>query len=259
MRHPVTAKITSYYKVLASSEDYSWVRWAEKRLRFSRTKANKFFVGVLLDQGQKAERAWAGGDHLVEHYFIHEESFWHGVAESSLEEVIKICQGGYNGTSYAPNYTFNKFPVWLKSAADKMLDEYDGDPRKIWAVPPKDVSKIYNRLKEFDGIGDALAKMGQFILVRTYGVAGGSSSQKKLAIKPDALVKRVMYRTGVSPSQKLKDVIESTEKLRLRSPADFDAATWIIGREYCSKSSPKCTDCPISEGCERVGLPQSGE
>jgi endonuclease III len=254
MRHPVIGKILVQYKRLASLEDYSWVRWTEKRLRFSEHKATKFFVGVLLDQGQKAERAWDGGEHLVENYFSHRKGFWHGVSESSFKDVIRICQRGYEGTSYAPNYTFNKFPGWLKSAADKMLDEYDGDTRKIWAVPAEQVSIIYDRLKEFDGIGDALAKMGQFILVRNYGVAGGSASQHLMAIKPDDLVRRVMYRTGVSPSSRAKDVIESTEKLRLKSPADFDAASWIIGREFCRKTSPKCLECPISKGCERVGL-----
>lgn len=254
MRHPVIRKILAHYKKLASHEDYFWVCWAEKRLRFSEPKANKFFVGVLLDQGQKAERAWDGGAHLVENHFGHRKSFWHGVFESSLKEIKEICQHGYDGTSYAPNYTFNKFPEWLKSAAGKMLDEYDGDPRKIWAVPPEQISLIYDRLKEFDGIGDALAKMGQFILVRNYGVAGGSASQHLMAIKPDDLVRRVMYRTGVSPSSRIKDVIQSTENLRLKSPADFDAAAWIIGREYCGKSSPKCSECPISDGCDRVGL-----
>jgi endonuclease III len=254
MRHPVIAEILKHYKKLSSLEDYSWVRWAEKRLRFSETKANKFFVGVLLDQGQKAERAWDGGAHLVENHFQHQKGFWYGVSESSLSEITRICQRGYDGTSYAQNYTFNKFPSWLKSAADKMISEYDGDPRNIWAVSPEQVSLIYDRLKGFDGIGDALAKMGQFILVRNYGVAGGSVSQHLMAIKPDDLVRRVMYRAGVSPSSKAKDVIESTEKLRLKSPADFDAASWIVGREYCNKTSPKCTDCPISNGCERVGL-----
>lgn len=254
MRHPVIRRILAHYKRLASLEDYSWVRWTEKRLRFTESRANKFFVGVLLDQGQKAERAWDSGEHLVQNYFDHRKGFWHGVSESSAEEVKQICQRGYNGSSYALNFTFNKFPRWLKSAADKMLDEYDGDPRRIWAVPPEQVSLIYDRLKEFDGIGDALAKMGQFILVRNYGVAGGSESQHLMAIKPDDLVRRVMFRTGVSPSSMAKDVIESTEKLRLKSPADFDAASWIIGREFCGKTSPKCKECPISEGCERVGL-----
>ncbi|MBU4230810.1 MAG: hypothetical protein KKG88_10995 [Proteobacteria bacterium] len=254
MRNVAANKIVLHYKKLCSLEDYSWILWSEKRLRFSVNRANKFFVGVLLDQGQLAERAWGGGAHLVENHFAHSQGFWAGIADSSVREITRICQRGYNGTSYASNYTFNKFPCWLKSAADKMLRDYDGNPKNIWSVTPSQVSHIYDRLKEFDGIGDALAKMGQFILVRNYGVAGGSSNQHLLSIKPDELVRRVMYRTGISTSNRIKDVIESVEQLRLKSPADFDAASWIIGREFCFKSSPQCDGCPISMECGRVGI-----
>lgn len=254
MRHPVIRNILAYYEDLVSDEDYSWMCWAENPIPFKKTKANQIFVSVLLDQGQKANRAWEGGNHLVENYFGHKKGFWHGVSMSSLEEVTQICQRGYDGKSYATRFTFNKFPTWLKTAADKMLNKYDGDPRKIWAVSPEQVDLIYERLKEFDGIGDALAKMGQFILVRNYGVAGGSANKHQMSIKPDELLRRVMYRTGLSPSSNAQDVIESAARLRLKSPADFDAASWVIGRNYCHKTSPKCKECPISKVCERVEL-----
>lgn len=255
MTHPAIGKLLSYYERLAALEEYSWVCWSENRVPFSITKANEFFIGILLDQGQKAERAWDGGRHLVKNHFsASQEWFWYCIYHSSFRQVEETCKQGYDGTSYAVNYTFNKFPIWLKSAADKMLTEYDGDPRKIWAVSPSEVSLIYDRLKEFDGIGDALAKMGQFILVRKYAVAGGSANQHLMAIKPDELVRRVMYRTGVSTSSKVKDVIASTKHLCLRSPADFDAASWTIGRKFCRKTCPNCKECPIYEGCERVGL-----
>jgi endonuclease III len=254
MHESITGKILKYYKKLSHLEDYPWIHWTETRRRFTEIKANKFFVSVMLDQGQKTDRAWKGGDHLVENYFCHKDGFWNGVSESTHRNVTKICQRGYDGTSYTSNRIFNKFPSWLISAADRMFSKYNGDPRNIWAVTPGQVSLIYDRLKEFDGIGDALAKMGQFLLVRSYGVGGGLASQHLLAIKPDTLVSRVMYRTGISPTTKVKDVIDSTGKLCLKSPADFDAASWMIGRDYCKKSAPKCTSCPISGECAQVGL-----
>jgi endonuclease III len=254
MTHHTAIKfINMYYKAISKPDTNQWLVWTEKRLRFSITRANKFFVSVMLDQGQRADRAWEGGGHLVENHFKHKKGFWYGVSLTSPREVSKICKRGYEETSYSSNYNYNKFPRWLKSAATKMLDEYDGDPRNIWAISQANVSLIYDRLKEFDGIGDALAKMGQFILVRHYGVAGGQGSKHLMSIKPDNLVRRVMYRTGISPSSKVKDVIVSTDRLHLKSPADFDAASWMIGRNYCRNSSPKCADCPISKGCDRVG------
>jgi endonuclease III len=254
MCHTAIQNIYKYYKLLSKDDNNQWFSWVDKRLRFTITRANKFFISVMLDQGQRADRAWDGGDHMVENHFKHKNGFWYGISETSLGKVTKICKRGYLGKSYASNYNYNKMPLWLKSAANRILAEYNGDPRNIWKIPQGNISLIYDRLKEFDGIGDALAKMGQFLLVRSYGVAGGQDSQHLLSIKPDILVSRVMYRTGISPSSKVKDVIASTDKLSLSSPADFDAAAWMIGRDYCRKSSPKCVCCPISEGCRRVGL-----
>ena len=254
MKPKINKAVHSYYKKLSRMDDYDWLRWSEKRKRFRTVAANEFFVGVMLDQRQKAERAWDGASYFVENYFSDSNNFWLAISKTHLSTLKKICQKGYGGKSFAPSYNYNKFPKYLKSAANKMLDEYDGDPTNIWAVPPDQIQDIYDRLKEFDGIGDALAKMGQFILVRHYGVAGGRKSKHLMAIKPDVLVNRVMYRTGVSPSSRAKDVIESTNNLRLKSPADFDAAVWVIGREFCFKKDPNCAECPLSKVCKRVGL-----
>ena len=76
-------------------------------------------------------------------------------------------------------------------------------PRKIWSVKPHEVNLIYDRFVEFDGIGDALAKMAQFALVRNNGVAGGKTNQAKMSVKPDLLVQRVLFRTGITQGEKL--------------------------------------------------------
>ena len=131
-----------------------------------------------------------------------------------------------------------------------MLEQYDGDPRNIWNVPVEDVNLLYERFKEFDGIGDALAKMAQFALVRMYGIAGGRSSQTKMSVKPDSLVRRVLFRTGLIDSDRITISVRYIESLQLESPADFDASAWKIGRNYCSLSSPKCNLCPLKGTCE---------
>lgn len=241
--------IMSFYRYIAKSDDYEWVRWADNRKRFTKESANKFIVGVMLDQGQLAERAWIGGCHLVDNYFNKTDNFWQEILDTHHRTVNKICKKGFNGKSYATNFTFNKFPVNLNSVARLIVSKYDSDVRNVWKVTPDNVNEIYSRLLEFGGIGDALAKMAQFILVRNYGVAGGKQSQKLMSIKPDILVRRVLYRTGVTETQNIKQVSDTVENMKLRSPADFDAAAWIIGREYCLKAKPVCGKCPISESC----------
>jgi endonuclease III len=243
-------QILNFYMKLEGNREYEWVKWSKVRKRFTIKDANAFFIGVMLDQGQTAERAWDGGDHMVDNYFRNKRNFWNSVATTHRSTIKKICQKGYDGTSYASVFCFNKFPVWLRSASDKMLTDYNGDPRNIWNVTSENVNEIYTRFKQFDGIGDALSKMAQFILVRNYGIAGGIENRSKMSVKPDELVRRVLFRSGISASNKISESIEAIENLHLSSPADFDAAAWIIGREYCLKNKPMCYSCPISKSCE---------
>lgn len=242
-------EIMRFYKHLESNDDYIWIRWASSRRRFHKKAANKFFVGVLLDQGQLAERAWDGGAYLVENHFNSSDDFWGEVAKTHVNKIKSICQKGYNGKSFAIKNTYNTFPVYLNLAALKIIDEYDSDARNIWRVTPQNVQAIYDRFTEFKGIGDGLAKMAQFILVRNYGVAGGKSSQHLMAIKPDILVRRVLFRTGITESEKINHTINTVGNIGLKSPADFDASTWVVGREYCYKTNPNCRECPIKNAC----------
>jgi endonuclease III len=250
MMNSPAAQILNFYKMLEKDPDYSWVKWSKIRRRFTEKSANAFFMGVMLDQGQTAERAWDGGEHMVDNFFKKKRNFWKSVSTTHFATVKKICQTGYDGTSYASVFCFKKFPNRLRNASEKILIDYDGDPRNIWNVTSKNVKEIYNRLVEFDGIGDALAKMAQFILVRNYGVAGGIDNRSNMSVKPDELVRRVLFRTGISPSNKIPDSINAIKSLRLPSPADFDAAAWTIGREYCLKTNPECHSCPILRSCQ---------
>lgn len=246
----IVNQILKFYRKIEKDDDYDWVRWSAKRKRFTVFNANSFFVGVMLDQGQKAERAWDGGEHFVDTHFQSNQNFWQQIIDTHHSTLEKICQKGYNGTSYASAYTFNKFPNWIRSAAIKIINDYDGDVRNIWNdVTTNCVNEIYDRFIEFDGIGDALAKMAQFILVRNYGVAGGYKNRLNMSVKPDALVRRVLYRSGISKSQDINVSIQSIEKLKLSSPADLDAAAWIIGREYCIKKKSDCNSCPLNNLC----------
>jgi|GEM_PF-3114832 len=243
-----------YYAELDASGDkeHDWLRWSDSRVRMSLDFANKLFVGLVLDQGQIAERAWEKADHLVDHYFLEEDNWWESVADAHPKLVHAVCRYGYGGKSYAEKFQANKFPKWLQANAALLVEEFDGDPRMVWRRAP--VDEIYGRLKRFAGIGDALAKMGQFMLVRRYGVGGGLAKRRRLSIKPDVLVNRVMYRAGISPSRRARDVAGAVAGLALDSPADFDAAAWLVGRQYCLETDPDCAGCPLVSGCAQVGL-----
>lgn len=226
--------------------------WSEVRGRFSEQEANVFFVGVMLDKGQIANRAWEGGEHLVNNYFNETGNFWEDVANTNLNTVKKICREGYEGKHYALHIHAKNFPKDLKNNAKKIMKDYEGDVRNVWnGIRPEEEHEIYNRFTEFSGIGKALAEMAKFILVRGYGIAGGKEIRKKMKVKPDLHLQRVLYRLGISEEESVKSVIDATEKMRLKSPADFDWAIFDIGRKYCFKSDPNCSDCPLNKVCQK--------
>lgn len=228
------------------------VEWSDKRRRFTKRKANEFFVGVMLDQMQEADRAWKAGKYMPKYYFNDTDDFWQEIANTHLSTIKKICKGGYDGQAFALSVKVNCFPRNLKTAARKIVGEYKSDVRNIWnRIDAAHVDEIYNRFKEFEGIGDALAKMAQFILVRDYGIAGGKESRKYLSVKPDVHLQRVLFRLGISEKKTAASVNSNVDNLRLRSPADFDWAVWSIGREYCHPGNPDCSNCPLESVCEK--------
>jgi endonuclease III len=242
-----------FYERMIRTEEHAHFAWSESRRRFTPQGASAFLIGVMLDQGQKAERAWAGGHHLVREHFQDQSTVWEAIRKTSSDDVHRVCTTGFNGKSYASVYATNKFPKWLTAAAFLVEAEYQDDPRRIWNVKPSGVNLIYDRLVEFKGIGDALAKMAQFILVRNHGVAGGQVNQANMSIKPDILVRRVLFRTGTSGSEALAHSICTIEALPTSRPADVDAALWTIGRDYCLVTNPKCKLCPLRSRCTFAG------
>ncbi|MBF0131125.1 MAG: hypothetical protein HQL75_00860 [Magnetococcales bacterium] len=241
--------VYQHYKKLAKNDDT--LVWASSPEKMTKKKADAFFLGVMLDQGQVAERAWEGGRHLRENHFQPGKTFWKNISSAKEREIKKITKTGFDNKSYAVNFQTNKFPKWLRSAAKKISDEYNSDPRLIWDASPEECFLIYERFKEFDGIGDALAKMAQFILVRKFGVAGGKKNKHMLSIKPDIHLCRVLYRCGITSSAKISVTADEIGSFKLKSPADFDAACWHIGREFCGKTDRKCGLCPLSDDCEK--------
>lgn len=248
----VLTAIMAHYEHLAETPGYEWVRWSDRRRRFSESDANAFLVGLVLDQGQDADRAWDKAQHIVETHFQDDDNWWQAILDTHHSTVRSICRKGYHGKSYGERFQAPKFPGWLRGMARVVVDEYEGDARKVWNNA--DASSLYWRLRGMPGIGDALAKMGQFILVRNYGVAGGAKNRSCLAAKPDEHVRRVSYRAGLSTSSRTMTVVRALEALQLPSPADFDAAVWDIGRRWCSPSNPSCGSCPLTSSCPKNGL-----
>lgn len=194
---------------------------------------------------------WEGREHFVKNHFTGTD-LWTAISGIHLRTLRKICNTGFDGTAYALSVANPTFPRNLKAAATIILNEYSGDVRNIWNdIRARNVYQLYDRLIQFPGIGIALARMGQFALVREYAVGGGEASKSKLCVKPDYHVCRVSYRAGLTSTTTVSKTMREIDALDLESPADFDLALWDTGRKYCSPSNPKCEKCPLDSKCAK--------
>lgn len=243
--------IAKYQRQMARAGG-DWTTWAARPRRFTQEKANAFFVGVLFDQQQEADRAWAGGEHMVANHF-QGENFWKEISKTPLSRVKRVMRSGMDGKAYFRFW--ERFSTHLKYNAKFILENYSGDVRNVWRdIPPRDVNEIYHRFLEFKGVGPALARMAQFILVRDYGMAGGELSKPHMRVKPDRHVCRVTYRLGLVSTEKPKAVAKEIDQLGLRSQADFDLVVFRVGQNWCKQSSPNCVECPLAAPCQQRGV-----
>ena len=242
-----------YDQIVVDRPDLAW-----RKARMTIRHANEFFVGVILDQRQKLERAWDGGKHFCDR-FDH-ANLWEEIANTDIRTLRRISREGFGAGwcgwtgSYA-GLNVNKFPGWVKEGARLILRNYKGDVRNIWrGTRPEEVGTIYDRFLEFPGIGDALAKMAQFALVRGYGIGGGEKNKSRMQVKPDVHVCRVTHRAGLTSKPNASVVASEIGRLPLESPADFDLAVLFIGRDFCHRTEPECTLCPIDTVCRKAHI-----
>ena len=84
---------------------------------------------------------------------------------------------GYGG--YAFHRHYKTLSRQIPEAANHILANYDGDPRKI-RNNQRDIFFVRQRLDAIPGIGPALSRMAVLILARDMGLLGGKKAKKQL-------------------------------------------------------------------------------
>ena len=229
-----------------------WVKPVDGIRRFSLPRANSFLVGVLLDRQINTKRAWDAADWIVDSIYDKELRFWEAVRALESRKIRGFMRYGWGGKAFHRNW--KTMAENLQKCADIIIEEYGGDPRKIWNGE-RCISSVRKRFEELPGIGRALSRMAVLILVRNYGLLGGKDALPRLDIKPDDLLMRVFKRTGLVPVKpSFEDFLVAARQLNPDFPAALDAPAWDIGRKFCAPRYPKCGECPLDERCPRVGL-----
>ncbi len=199
-----------------------------------------FLLGVLFTQGITAERAWAGP-------YLLRERLGH------LDVVRLASDQGEVAAAVAVPPALHRFvhtiPVWIVAAAQRLVSDYDGCAANVWR-PGSHVVEVMRRLLEFDGIGMKKAVMTVEILMRHFSVALEGAECGSVAY--DVHVRRVFLRAGIIAEDTPEAVREAASLACPDAPGTLDLATWLVGRDWCRPTEPRCTECRLGEVCPRL-------
>lgn len=204
-----------------------------------RTSPEAFLLGVLFTQGIPAERAWAGP------YMLRERL-------GHLDLLRLVAAPEETAAAVAEPPALHRFvktlPVWITSAARRLLEEYGGSAARIWS-DGADVRDVMARLLAFDGIGEKKAAMTVSLLTRHFGVPLVGVEHGSVAY--DVHVRRVFLRAGLVEGDTPGAVKAAAKGICPESPATLDLAAWLVGREWCRPKDPACDACRLGTVCLR--------
>ena len=206
---------------------------------FLRESPFAFLVGVICDQGIKAERAWAIPKEL-------HRRMGHLDPLRIVAEPEAVYRAFVEPT--ALHRYVNNVPAWVVSAADRVLTTYGGDAGAIWNDRPT-AAELQDRLRAFDGIGQKKAAMAVEILERDLGVEIREMSGSDVAF--DVHIRRVFHRTGLAEVDDMDHMVEVARRIYPERPGALDGPAWVVGRTWCRPSFPRCPSCVLSEVCAK--------
>jgi uncharacterized HhH-GPD family protein len=126
--------------------------------------ANAFLFGLIFNQNQRAEQAWAAPYKLKERLGTLEPERILCIPLGTL--VDKISE---RPALHPFAFTMGKS---IYAACVLLQEKYNSDARNIWRRK-RSASEVLKRLKEFRGIGEHKAQVGVFLLKNELGIAVG--------------------------------------------------------------------------------------
>jgi endonuclease III len=201
-----------------------------------------FVLGCIGDKQIKADRAWEipikigqeiGGFEFEKFNSLSKEDMKNIFVSKSLHRFNERVAGEYS------------------DAIELISKRYDGLAKKIWDEENISSAVVVGRFLEFKGVGQKIASMAVNILVRHF--KKDIKDMMWIDVSPDVHVHRVFQRTGlIYEGASKEEIIWKCRELYPEYPGVFDVPTFEIGFDICRKSSPKCSECPISDLCPKI-------
>lgn len=207
-----------------------------------RRKTLFMFYVISLDYGMRSEILYNGARKLIEErseYF--EPSFLVEQGKEPLKEVLE----GYLSPRY-PNVSAER---WIDNS-QKLLEEFDGDPRKIFRAN-EDATEVMKVIHDFNGFGK---KIGNLFFRAMINLGFGNNLNNIEEITPpiDRHDLNLTYRLGIineetDDTNYVKKIWKSICKEGNINWLILDKALWLLGSEGCYKD--KCKECPVNSYC----------
>jgi len=199
-----------------------------------------FLLGVIFDEGIKAERAWQAPYELRKR--LGHLDPWR------MRRQLAEIRAAVTGTPMLHRYR-EIMAAATERAADRVCEDYDGNASAIWA-PGSSAADVERRLLAFHRIGPKKAAMAVELLVSHLGVELDDLTGTNVAY--DVHVRRVFLRTGLVDVDSIEHVTAVGRRLHPERPGFIDLPTWLIGREWCRPTTPLCGACPLTHECRKL-------
>ena len=187
---------------------------------------------------------------------------WEDKDSRWIFEPVKVVERGYKEVSQLISeklqYTLNNFPLKYLQNAKKLIELYDGDPRKI--IEGKSVEQAKKELMEFRGVGTGISNL--FIMYLLDRKIASPLDIENCLLKIDVHKSRIPLNTEgivieddevregklVTPLENIYR--EICDEKNLNAPT-LDSAFWIIGSNGCAKKDYNVCKalCPLEEMC----------
>ena len=214
------------------TEFWDWINVSNGET-VDKKNANKFLLGCILDYRILAETAWKNARRLSEDILGDPDDLWGSITSVSKSQW----------SSKWKEYSLHRFPVahdrvWR--IGKDIVDLYEGDARNIWNSDSPSV--VLNRLNEMR-VGEQISRMTVGALYDTGHISGIGD------VKADIHIRRVLGRALIGEVFSPDKATEITREMNSDNPWLLDRPLYLIGKNYCSATNPKCNKCYLHDEC----------
>lgn len=202
-----------------------------------------YVIACLMDRQIKAERAWEIPHRLAERLGTFEFRELRRLRRATLARAMREPTNLHR---------FAEIMGGVVHDAIRLMDSrYDGDASAIWSGRPSSADLVL-RFLEFPGAGAKIATMATNLLVRYWSIP--LADHFSIDISVDVHVRRVLTRLRlVEPGASVEQVVYTARAMSPTFPGLIDAPLFLLGREICRPTRPRCNDCYLHRWCPSRG------